>query len=70
MLNGIVTVIFVGGVCVFGGYIIKKLNDIHKEIIYFEEQKGIMYNRKKCYKKADENLEVIFKWAKEVSKKK
>lgn len=57
----IITGLFVGGVCVFGGYVIKKLNDIHKEIIYFEEQKGILYNRKEHYKKANENLEGFLK---------
>ena len=65
MKNKIVKGIFVGGVCVFGGYVIKKLKDIHEEIIYFEEQKGIFYNKKEHYAKASENLETILNWTKE-----
>lgn len=39
--------VVVGGiVCIVGGIIYKKLRDIHEEIIYFEDQKGLWYSKK------------------------
>ena len=36
--------------CVIGGIIIKKLKDIHEEIIYFEDAKSIHYSKKEYSK--------------------
>ena len=46
MREKVIKGIFVGGVCVFGGYVVKKLKDIHNEIIYFEREKYISFNKK------------------------
>lgn len=42
-----VTNIVVGGiVCIVGGFIYKKLKDIHEEIIYFEDRKNVWMSKK------------------------
>lgn len=38
-----------GIVCIVGGIIYKKLKDIHEEIIYFEDKKGVLYSKKEYY---------------------
>lgn len=42
------------GLYVMGGFILKKLKDVQDEIEYFEDQKGVIYNRKDYCKKLDE----------------
>ena len=39
--------IFVGGSFIFYGYVIKKLNDIHKEIINLEKAEDVYYKIKR-----------------------
>jgi len=40
--QGIANVAVCGFICVLGGIIYKKLKDIHEEIVYFEDQKGLL----------------------------
>lgn len=42
--------ITIGVVCIFGIYVVKKLNDVHDEIIHFEECKGVYCNKKESDK--------------------
>lgn len=50
-----ITNIAVGGiVCIAGVIVYKKLKDIHDEIIYFEDRKGIIYSNKEYDKKLKE----------------
>lgn len=50
-----ITNIAVGGiVCIVGVIVYKKLKDIHDEIIYFEDRKGIIYSNKEYDKKLKE----------------
>lgn len=42
------------GLYVMGGFILKKLKDVQDEIEYFEDQKGVIYNRKDYCKKLNE----------------
>ena len=41
MKKNLFNVLVIGGLYVMGGVIIKKLNDIQKEIEYFECEKGV-----------------------------
>lgn len=50
-----ITNVAVGGiVCIVGGVIYKKLKDIHEEIVYFEDKKGLWYSKKEYDKKQKE----------------
>ena len=49
-MNTIIKNIIVIGCGIFAGIVIKKLDDIHEEIQYFERQKGIYLNKKEYYK--------------------
>lgn len=58
-----ITNVAVGGiVCIVGVVIYKKLKDIHEEIIYFEDKKGIWNSKKKSDRKYK-------KWLKEKMEK-
>ena len=42
----VITAISAGVTCIIGGIILKKLSDVHKEIMYFEEAKGVYRTKK------------------------
>lgn len=46
MKKNLFNVLVIGGLYVMGGVIIKKLDDIQKEIEYFEYEKGVWYTYK------------------------
>ena len=50
-MNKILTGLCIGGTIAFGAYVVKKLNDIHEEIIYFEKDHGTYWSRKEFNKK-------------------
>lgn len=46
-MNKTCAALIVVGVCTFTGYVIRKLNDIQREIEHFENAKGVM--KRKTY---------------------
>ena len=50
-MNKILTGLCIGGTIAFGVYVVKKLNDIHEEIIYFEKDHGTYWSRKEFNEK-------------------